>query len=605
MRLGQRTIQKTAHAPIILTGFQALNKLLGSSVYSSNEQLGGPTVMHPNGVSHLLVHSHMESVSAAIEWLAFVPSRRGAPLPVVDISGLDTIERPVVFRPAHGVPYDPRHLLAGFLVDASTSRDAFVPGFFDRASFVETLAGWAKTVIVGRARLGGIPVGVIVTENRTVEATKPADPADPSSQETTTPQAGGVWFPDSAHKTAQAINDFRSEDLPLFIFANWRGFSGGQRDMFDEILKFGAMIVDALVGFSRPIFVYIPPHSELRGGAWVVVDSTINADVMEMFAADQARGGVLEATGIVEIKYRKQELIATMRRLDPELARLAQILERDKSTETEPGARLSESDLAATEKRMKEREAKLLPIFNQIAIQARELTFTRTHHSPVGSSASAHLLSPLTPASHLPLSRRHRCRLFLSRLSLSGRPPARRALARVSPPSLQFADLHDTPGRMAATGVITREVEWASSRAFFYWRLRRKITEFELREQVVNAACSPPASGAAAAAATAGAAATPTVMTGAQASQKLREWFVASGNEPSQWQDDKACLAWLEQSSEWKARLQALRDHRMAEQVAQLFHDDSAAAAKAVAAACAKMDPAQRERVKQALASVL
>jgi len=46
-------------------------------------------------------------------------------------------------------------------------------------------------------------------------------------------QAGGVWFPDSAYKTAQAIRDFNGEDLPLMIFANWRGFSGGQRDMFD------------------------------------------------------------------------------------------------------------------------------------------------------------------------------------------------------------------------------------------------------------------------------------------------------------------------------------------------------------------------------------
>lgn len=41
-----------------------------------------------------------------------------------------------------------------------------------------------------------------------------------------------MWFPDSAYKTAQAINDFnRGENLPLMIFANWRGFSGGTRDM--------------------------------------------------------------------------------------------------------------------------------------------------------------------------------------------------------------------------------------------------------------------------------------------------------------------------------------------------------------------------------------
>jgi acetyl-CoA carboxylase / biotin carboxylase 1 len=90
-----------------------------------------------------------------------------------------------------------------------------------------------------------------------------------------------VWFPDSAYKTAQAINDFNhGENLPLIIFANWRGFSGGTRDMFGEILKFGAQIVDALVAYKHPVFVYIPPNGELRGGAWVVVDPTINEEVL-------------------------------------------------------------------------------------------------------------------------------------------------------------------------------------------------------------------------------------------------------------------------------------------------------------------------------------
>lgn len=48
-------------------------------------------------------------------------------------------------------------------------------------------------------------------------------------------QAGQVWFPDSAYKTAQAIQDFSREGLPLFIFANWRGFSGGMKG---KIFKF-------------------------------------------------------------------------------------------------------------------------------------------------------------------------------------------------------------------------------------------------------------------------------------------------------------------------------------------------------------------------------
>ena len=54
-------------------------------------------------------------------------------------------------------------------------------------------------------------------------------------------QAGQVWYPDSAFKTAQAIKDFNAaENLPLMVFANWRGFSGGTRDMFSEVLKFGS-----------------------------------------------------------------------------------------------------------------------------------------------------------------------------------------------------------------------------------------------------------------------------------------------------------------------------------------------------------------------------
>ena len=50
-------------------------------------------------------------------------------------------------------------------------------------------------------------------------------------------QAGQVWFPDSALKTAQAIEEFDREQLPLIIMANWRGFSGGQRDLFEGVLQ--------------------------------------------------------------------------------------------------------------------------------------------------------------------------------------------------------------------------------------------------------------------------------------------------------------------------------------------------------------------------------
>eukprot|EP00957_Ditylum_brightwellii_P075071 5704169-Ditylum_brightwellii.AAC.1 len=109
-------------------------------------------------------------------------------------------------------------------------------GFFDKGSYKEYLAGWGKSVVVGRARLGGIPMGVINVETRLVDKVVPADPADVNSREAILPQAGQVLFPDSSYKTAQAIRDFNKEGMPCMIFANWRGFSGGSRDMAGEIL---------------------------------------------------------------------------------------------------------------------------------------------------------------------------------------------------------------------------------------------------------------------------------------------------------------------------------------------------------------------------------
>jgi acetyl-CoA carboxylase carboxyltransferase component len=80
--------------------------------------------------------------------------------------------------------------------------------------------------------------------------------------------------------------------LPLIIFANWRGFSGGLRDLYEEILKFGSYIVDNLRDYQHPVFIYIPPCGELRGGAWVVLDPTINPDKMEMYCDENGRGGL-------------------------------------------------------------------------------------------------------------------------------------------------------------------------------------------------------------------------------------------------------------------------------------------------------------------------
>eukprot|EP00978_Attheya_sp_CCMP212_P005428 scaffold12189_cov51-Attheya_sp.AAC.2 len=486
----------------LIAGYQALNKLMGVDVYSTNDQLGGPGIMYSNGVSHIAAPDHLQAVMAAVDWLSYVPSSRGGMLPITDIRGLDEVERPIEFMPMPGVPYDPRLLIAG----GEDDNGIWQSGFFDRDSFTETLAGWAKSVIVGRARLGGIPMGVIVTENRTAEAIKPADPADVKASEAVIQQAGCVWFPNSAYKTAQAINDFRTEDLPLMVFANWRGFSGGQRDMFDEVLKYGSLIVDAFVAYEQPVFVFIPPHAEIRGGAWVVLDASINASVMEMYAsAGTARGGVLEANGAASVKYRTKDLLTTMHRLDETLIAL--------DSQLQDGSESNRKEVADS---ISKREHALLPVYEQIAVQ--------------------------------------------------------------------FCELHDTPGRMKAVGVIQQEVEWSSARSYFFWRLRRKLAEFDLRKKMIEA--GEVGRGIKA-------------LTPIEASAMMKEWFLETpGMTDELWDDDKVMLSWMAQSNQ---DLEAKEVFRVITAGGNTSQVGTAGIMEGIAKACETMSPSNKETFKKML----
>ncbi|XP_069082674.1 acetyl-CoA carboxylase 1 isoform X4 [Pleurodeles waltl] len=444
VRLGQRTIQ-VENSHIILTGAGALNKVLGRDVYTSNNQLGGIQIMHYNGVTHSTVYDDYEGVYTILQWLTYMPKCVSSSVPI--LAPKDPIDRVIDFVPTKA-PYDPRWMLAGR--PHPTQKGQWMSGFFDYGSFSEVMQPWAQTVVVGRARLGGIPVGVVAVETRTVELSIPADPANLDSEAKIIQQAGQVWFPDSAFKTAQAIKDFNREGLSLMVFANWRGFSGGMKDMYDQVLKFGAYIVDGLREYRQPVLVYIPPQAELRGGSWVVIDPTINPRHMEMYADRDSRGGVLEAEGTVEIKFRRKDLVKTMRRVDPVYIHLAERLGTPE---------ISPADRKELEAKLKEREEFLLPIYHQVAVQ--------------------------------------------------------------------FADLHDTPGRMQEKGVITDILEWKTSRTFFYWRLRRLLLEDVVKKKIHGA--NPE-------------------LTDGQIQAMLRRWFVeVEGTVKAYlWDNNKDLVEWLE-----------------------------------------------------------
>ncbi|KAJ5788255.1 Acetyl-coenzyme A carboxyltransferase N-terminal [Penicillium paradoxum] len=504
VRLGQRAIQVEGQ-PIILTGAPAINKLLGREVYTSNLQLGGTQIMYKNGVSHMTATDDFEGVQKIVEWMSFVPDKKNAAIPIRPWS--DNWDRDVGYFPPPKQPYDVRWAIAG-----KEDVDGFLPGLFDKDSFEEALGGWARTVVVGRARLGGIPMGVIAVETRSVENVTPADPANPDSIEMITNEAGGVWYPNSAYKTAQALRDFNNgEQLPVMILANWRGFSGGQRDMYNEVLKYGSYIVDALVKYEQPIFVYIPPHGELRGGSWVVVDPTINPDQMEMYADEESRGGVLEPEGIVGIKYRRDKQLDTMARLDATYGNLRRSL-NDTS--------LTKEQLAEVKAQMAAREEQLLPVYMQIA--------------------------------------------------------------------LQFADLHDRAGRMQAKNTIRRPLQWINSRRFFYWRLRRRLSEDMIVKRMVAASAS----------------------AGVQADSEsradhlrtLHAWTGMLDEELEH--DDQKVASWYEENKKLvQSKVESLRTEGVASEVAQLLIGNKEGGLRGVQQVLSMLPVEERESVLKYLAS--
>ena len=199
--------------------------------------------MYPNGCAHEVVDDDQQGMRSIIQWLSFVLKTTNV-TPDVRISS-DPVNRDVAWKPT----------------PAPLTSDSCFPElmmhvvFFYKDSYKHYHPGWGKSVGMGCGCLGGTPMGAIAVETCLVERIIPANPADPNSREAVMPQAGQVLFPDTSYKTAQALRDFNNEGLPVMIFANWRGLSGGSRDMLTSSLisqLSNSFALDLLVGVPSP-----------------------------------------------------------------------------------------------------------------------------------------------------------------------------------------------------------------------------------------------------------------------------------------------------------------------------------------------------------------
>ncbi|CAB3405762.1 unnamed protein product [Caenorhabditis bovis] len=299
-RLARRIVQHEK-SQIILTGADALNTLLGKKIYASNNRIGGVEVMKNNGIAHAVVSSDFEGFRKIVEWLLYIPKK---------ISSFPFFEELLNAETNSTVQVSPDEMKNDVrsVIDGIDEKQ----GIFDCGSFDEICPNWAKSIVVGRARIHSMPCGVIASQWKSITFEELADEALETSKATKIERSAQVWYPDSAYKTSQAISDFNKEGLPLVIIANLRGFSGGRKDMSMNVLNFGANIIDELSQYSQPVIVYIPSGGELRGGAWAVLDSQINPGFVHLVADRESRGGVLEPSAIVSLKIRSPVLEAIM-----------------------------------------------------------------------------------------------------------------------------------------------------------------------------------------------------------------------------------------------------------------------------------------------------
>lgn len=93
--------------------------------------------------------------------------------------------------------------------------------------------------------------------------------------------------------------------------------------------------------------------------------------------------------------------------------------------------------------------------------------------------------------------------------------------------AIYFADLHDTPERMLEKNAINEIIPWKKARRLFYWRLRRRLLEEEIRSEILSTQPS---------------------LNVRQVDAMLRRWFIEDkgATESYLWDQDEAATCWLE-----------------------------------------------------------
>ena len=255
-------VQDTSY--MFVTGPDVIKAVTHEEV--TKEELGGAMTHNArSGVAHFAVRDDRECLSLIRELLGYLPGNNVDDPPRVETS--DPIDRqdPALARLIPESPNQPYDMLD------------LIHAVADDQAFLEVHRHYARNIIVGFARFGGRPVGIV--------ANQPAHLA-------------GTLDIDASVKGARFVRFCDAFNMPLVTFEDVPGFLPGTVQEYGGIIRHGAKLLFAFAEATVPKVTVIARKA--YGGAYCVMASKhIRTDVN--FAWPTAEIAVMGPEGAVNI----------------------------------------------------------------------------------------------------------------------------------------------------------------------------------------------------------------------------------------------------------------------------------------------------------------
>jgi propionyl-CoA carboxylase beta chain len=260
-------VEQTSY--MFITGPEVVKAVTAEDV--TKEALGGARAHNSkSGVAHFSAPNDEICIAKIRELMSFLPQNNTEEPPRLPTSD-DPNRRELQLRDVVPVdpnkPYDIRNIIRPTM---------------DDNLFFEVHEHWARNIVVGFARLDGMPVGVI--------ANQPAAMA-------------GVLDIDASVKGARFVRFCDCFNIPLIIYEDVPGFMPGTHQEHGGIIKHGAKLIYAFSEATVPRITIITRKA--YGGAYIVMSSKhLRGDIV--MAYPTAEIAVMGAEGAVNIISRDQ-----------------------------------------------------------------------------------------------------------------------------------------------------------------------------------------------------------------------------------------------------------------------------------------------------------